>query len=280
MRVGTGRGQPVRTGSGSRALCGFRETARTSVIAQRPSPCTSCAGSCKGRLTPRSPSSEPASARLQADVSVRPGGGERIRLFVALELPDSVRPVLEGWRAEVVRAGSEADPRTREGRRPGVGAGPGLDAGALRAVAPEALHVTLCFLGWRGGVEVEEIGAACASCLQGVAAPALALGAGIWLPPRRPRVLAVALEDDGGALARAQALLSRRLHEGSWYAPEARPFLPHVTVARVRGGAGVRPLEPPAVPELAFKGTSVTLYRSRLYSAGVRYEPLRTVALS
>jgi RNA 2',3'-cyclic 3'-phosphodiesterase len=150
--------------------------------------------------------------------------------------------------------------------------------GGLRAVAPEALHVTLCFLGWRWVSEIDAIGAACsaAGCFD---PPALALGAARWLPARRPRVLAVAIEDHSAQLARIQAELSRALQEGGWYVPEARPFLAHVTICRVARGARVRAVELPPPRALAFDGSTVTLYRSRLGAGGARYEALRRVAL-
>ncbi len=53
---------------------------------------------------------------------------ERVRLFVALELPTEVRSALRSWAAEHVGAMAR-----------------------LRLVEPESLHVTLCFLGWRAG---------------------------------------------------------------------------------------------------------------------------------
>ena len=92
----------------------------------------------------------------------------------------------------------------------------------------------------------------------------------MWLPPRRPRVLAVELGDADGRLGDVQVALSDALHAGGWYTPEARPFLAHVTVARVPGSYA----DPPArasVPQSepgGFTGSCVTLFRSHLGSAG------------
>jgi 2'-5' RNA ligase len=183
---------------------------------------------------------------------------ERARLFVALELPAAVRDRLAEW-GKVVAAGL-----------PGV-----------RAVAVESLHVTLCFL---GSVEVSEVDAIIAACgvVSPMPAPSLRLRGGVWLPARRPRVLAVSLQDLGGRLGAVQAALSDALAEGGWYAPEKRPFLAHVTVARVGRGARVRRgSELPDVPDdLSFNGTTVTLFRSRLSPAGARYEGLASVKTS
>jgi RNA 2',3'-cyclic 3'-phosphodiesterase len=180
---------------------------------------------------------------------------QRVRLFVALSLAPGVREALGRWRDQALRM----VPR-------------------LRPVASEGLHVTLCFLGWRSESEVEAIGDACA--LAGSLPIArLTVGDPVWLPARRPRVLGVSLEDADGRLARVQAELSRELSAGGWYAPEARPFFAHVTVARVRKDARVVPAELASPPRLEFDGSEVTLFRSLLSAAGARYQPIASVTL-
>lgn len=180
---------------------------------------------------------------------------ERVRLFVALELPEEIRDALVGWRESTVAS----EP-------------------ALRAVARESLHATLCFLGWRQAGEVDPIRRAC-SAVAGLPAPRLSLGDPVWLPSRRPRVLAVELGDLQGRLAGLQAALSRELAAGGWYEPERRAYLGHVTVARARRGGSSRPrrLDPP--PGLSFTAHRVTLYRSRLEAGAARYEALAAVDL-
>jgi 2'-5' RNA ligase len=101
----------------------------------------------------------------------------------------------------------------------------------------------------------------------------------VWLPARRPRVLAVRLEDAGGRLTALQGALSERLHAGGWYEPEQRPYLPHVTVARVGGRARVKPAPLPGPPPLSFTPEWVTLFRSHLSPKGARYEALSRAAL-
>jgi 2'-5' RNA ligase len=192
-------------------------------------------------------------------------------LFVALELPLPVRAALVSWGGSAVG-----------------------DAGGVRLLREDDLHVTLCFLGWQSISSVPSLLAAC-SAVAGLPAAPLRVLEAMWLPPRRPRVLAVRLEDGSGALADAQRVLSDALFAGGWYVPEKRPFLAHVTVARVsggprggrgrRGGLGdrgasgrrVRELADP--PGLSFSGSRITLFRSRLSAAGARYEPLGGVTL-
>jgi RNA 2',3'-cyclic 3'-phosphodiesterase len=182
---------------------------------------------------------------------------EQVRLFVALELPDGVVSGLVRWREDIVTAET-----------------------GLRAVPPWSLHVTLCFLGSQPAAAVPDINAAC-GVVASLPAAELTVEGAVWLPPRRPRVLAVELGDADGRLEDVQVALSDALHTGGWYMPEPGPFLAHVTVARVRNRTRVRPreLSPPGSEPRAFAGSRVTLFRSRLSSAGARYEPLGSVQL-
>jgi len=180
-------------------------------------------------------------------------GADRARLFVAIDLPVDVREALVAWRAHELGGHRQ-----------------------LRMVEQETLHVTLCFLGGRPEREIETIGALVLACAAPVTG--LCLGAALWLPRARPRLVAVELSDEAGALAALQKRLAEELLAAGVYAPESRPFWPHVTVARVRrsGRLGrVDELGPP--PPLAFGGAALTLYRSRLSRAGAVYEPLAQV---
>ncbi|HVS28176.1 MAG TPA: RNA 2',3'-cyclic phosphodiesterase [Solirubrobacteraceae bacterium] len=174
----------------------------------------------------------------------------RARLFAALDLPAPVRAELAEWGERAFAS-----------------------CGWLRLLAPEHLHVTLCFLGWRAEEEIDAIGALTIAALREPVA-GLALGPAVWLPRRRPRVLAVELVDSESALATLQRGLSDVLAQRAGFEPESRPFLPHVTVARVRErprGVDDRPVPPRAI---VFRGTEVGLYRSHLGPRGARYERL------
>jgi RNA 2',3'-cyclic 3'-phosphodiesterase len=149
----------------------------------------------------------------------------------------------------------------------------------LRAVPDESLHVTLCFLGWGREDDVEPVAAAC-GVLAAEPAPRLAVADGLWLPRRRPRVVAVRLEDSDQQLEHVQRALSEALAAGGWYEPERRPYLAHVTVARVGAGIGPRPPELPEPPRVEFEAPHVVLYRSRLSRSGARYEALARVDLA
>ena len=182
---------------------------------------------------------------------------ERVRLFVALELPGDIRRELVRWRTPLLQG-----------------------AEGVRAVSLEDLHVTLCFLGWKELSELDAVAAAC-DIARGRGPVDLALGEAALLPRRRPRVLAVSLEDRDGALEQLQGSLSASLEDGGWFEPEERPFYGHVTVARAGRGARVPRstlTEPPPAP-LRFEASHVTLYRSHLRRSGASYQPVARVEL-
>jgi 2'-5' RNA ligase len=172
-----------------------------------------------------------------------------VRLFVALDLPGAARAALARFRD------AAADPVV------------------WRPLDEASLHVTLAFLGHRPEEDVERV-ADVLRALPPWEPPPLELAGGLLLPPRRARVLTVALRDVDGALAPLQAAVSSGLAAAGLYEPEARPFRAHVTVARLRSGARApRALE--AEPDaLAFRAGPVTLYRSRVRRGGAVYEPL------
>jgi 2'-5' RNA ligase len=174
---------------------------------------------------------------------------------VALDLPEAVRAALAAWGAQAAqRAG-----------------------GALRAIPPENLHLTLAFLGAREEAQAEAIGAIVTATAG--ATPHLDLGDALWLPPRRPNVLTVEVTDDTGALAGLHCSLIAALNEGAAYTPEARPLRPHITVGRVRRNQRIDADLPGPPPTAAFPATALTLYRSITSPDGARYEPLARRAL-
>ena len=115
--------------------------------------------------------------------------------------------------------------------------------------------------------------------MSGLPAAPLALGHALWLPPRRPRVLTVELTDDDGRLAAVQSALAGALAKGGFYRPETRPFLAHVTVARVQRDARPRRTELPVPKETRFTSNRVTLFQSRLGRGPARYEALSSTEL-
>ena len=150
----------------------------------------------------------------------------------------------------------------------------GLLAGRddLRPVAEEALHVTLAFLGYRAEQEVGAIAEAMTSVV--AQAPLLAAGEVMPIPPRRPRLFALDLDDRDGACGRLQQAVSDVLEAGRFYKPEKRPFWPHITLARVKRDRRAEPLPTGPPPIEPFKTPHLTLYRSTLRPQGAKYDVL------
>lgn len=169
--------------------------------------------------------------------------GETLRLFLALQLPDATLDVLEDWGAAH------------------------LDRG--RRVVREHLHITLAFLGARPASELPAI-------LEGLRLAA-AVARPCPLEPLRYRetrsVGMVVLSDPSGEAARLAADLHSRLAALDVYRPEARAWLPHVTVLRFR----TPPQLHPPLPETGtFVPSGAAAYLSRLHPAGARYEVLES----
>jgi 2'-5' RNA ligase len=144
-----------------------------------------------------------------------------IRAFVAVELDAALRQAL---------ARTQEDLRARL-RQTG---GPGL---RVQWVRPEAIHLTLKFLGDIPEERVAEI----RTSLTGVAAGHVrftveAEGLGVFPDLRGPRILWVGLADPGGAITSLRADVEAAL-TAAGFAPEAKPYHPHLTLARIKDGS-------------------------------------------
>jgi 2'-5' RNA ligase len=199
--------------------------------------------------------------------------GPTARLFVALDPPAPVCEALAAWARTVGAALGSARPR---------------DASrALRVLDADLLHMTLCFLGSRPVAEIDLIAAAIAEQAEDEA-PALSLGAPVWLPPRRPRALAVEVNEDDRAaqpLGRLQRSIVDSVAGAVDWRPERRRFRGHVTVARARTGlrrarSALDGERLPPTPQRSFRPAKVVLYRSLLAPSGATYEELASRALS
>jgi 2'-5' RNA ligase len=179
-----------------------------------------------------------------------PGEGRPRRLFVAVEVPPEVRAALEAalapWR--------EALP-------------------AARWVPPQHLHVTLRFLGGVRPDLVDGVSAAVGAAARTVAPVVTRLdGLGAFPTPGRARVLWAGLEDGPGRMAGLALAIDTAL--APTFRPEARPFRPHLTVARCDPPARLppsfasTPLEP-----VAFEVARAVLFESVPTGTGPpRYE--------
>ena len=181
---------------------------------------------------------------------------ERLRLFVAIDLPEDVRESLGRLQNDLRRH----------------------DLPSLRWTRPEGVHITLKFLGETPASSLPAIEAALARAVRGAQPFRLALGApGTFGNRRGPRVLWVDVEGDVKPLQQLQAAVEREL-AAAGFAPEERDFSPHLTLARVPqppppglAERVSRALAAVAAPRGEIQVTEVVLMRSRLQAGGAVY---------
>lgn len=208
------------------------------------------------------------------------------RLFIALDPPQAICEELAGWARGAAaaaphdargaaRASGAAGARERRGERPSQG---------MRLIPAADMHITVCFLGSRSVEEIEPLRELVERSEQPWMADA-SIGAPLWLPPRRPRALAVEVHDDAGAIAAVHRVVRADL-DAAGLAPAAhgqraghRAFRPHITLARLRAGSAPGERALPPTPQRAFPVRRLVLYRSWLSPEGASYEPLAVSAI-
>jgi 2'-5' RNA ligase len=176
-----------------------------------------------------------------------------MRLFIAVPMPDAA----EQHAARLLRDLASKD-------------------WPVRWVRDGGMHLTLKFFGEVTSDRVEPIEELVTMATAGLKPMTMRLCAGGGFPSRRhPRVLRLEVE-----AAPDLELLQDRLERGGeaiGFAPEGRPFRPHVTLGRVREG---HRLPPGAMDHLEhlphgepFTADRVVLYESQLSNAGPTYAP-------
>ena len=154
----------------------------------------------------------------------------------------------------------------------------------LKAAVPEAkaswgrdanLHLTLKFLGEIPQTSVADISQAASRAATGVQRFSIRLAETGAFPSRgQARVLWLGINDLSGKLAELQAQLESESARAG-FAKEARPFHPHLTIARLRQPAGTRALAD-AHKQMEFEPveidvTELVVIRSELSSEGSKY---------
>jgi RNA 2',3'-cyclic 3'-phosphodiesterase len=195
-----------------------------------------------------------------------------MRLFVALDIPETIRERIASFLEEVRRL-----------------------APVVRWVAPESLHVTLKFIGERPDGMVQSI----EESLRKISSPAIQIsfrGCGFFPTEKAARVFWIGIEA-GSALNQLATRIEGELQPLGIEA-ERRPFGPHLTLARagnVSGTPGRQPSDKAnrrfsllqaklqAMSPLDFgrmNATEFFLYRSQLSSRGAQYSKVARFALS
>jgi 2'-5' RNA ligase len=170
------------------------------------------------------------------------GGDARLRLFLALRLPDDWLDELERWQSRVFAG------------RP------------VRVVPREQLHVTLVFLGGTPAADAPAV-------VDRLAAAARTAGP-VRLHPlgyRETRGAAMLTFADEGGHGSALADAAGR--------DEGRAWLPHVTVARYRDRPRLREEFPDTLRTHVLVPSDAAAYLSRLRPGGAEYEVLASAPL-
>ena len=171
-------------------------------------------------------------------------GDDRVRLFLALDVPDHVSAELARW-----------------GRRHLTGG---------RAL--ESVHVTLAFLGSQPRSVVAPIVEL--MCREASATERFELEVKRYRETRSVGMLVLA--DPSGRATSLADRVQGGLEQLGVYERERRPWLPHVTVLRFRE----RPRLDPPLPQIRpFAPSGAAALLSRLHPSGARYEVLESCSL-
>jgi len=184
-----------------------------------------------------------------------------IRAFLAIELPDSLRPGLAQVQEELKR--SRAD---------------------VRWVPVNNIHLTLKFFGNvpDGGIEALAQ-AAREAAVETAPLQLQATSAGAFPSPQAPRVVWLGLGGDVVPLTQLFYRLEKAFATLG-YLPEGRAFNPHLTIGRVKSPANrdklARLLEKmPPVDWPPFEVKDLILFQSVLSPQGSKYTPLKVIPL-
>ena len=190
---------------------------------------------------------------------------EQIRSFVAIELSGEAKKGLASLRRELERD----------------------EHRFVKWVDPGGVHLTLKFLGNIPSRRVTEITEAMKKAAQGLSPFLLEIsGLGAFPSLKQPRVVWVGVGGELDKLSTLQQNIDSAL-AALGFAREERPFVPHLTVARVREGASApeRGRFGELVGSAIFDGPyrieveAVRLMRSQLTPAGAIYTCLAVVGL-
>jgi 2'-5' RNA ligase len=190
---------------------------------------------------------------------------EEIRSFIAIELPPEVKLML-GRLQNRLKSNSRAP---------------------VKWVDPGSMHLTLKFLGNIDTVLIDKVTTALEEACRGVHSFSLEIGGlGVFPNARRVRVVWVGLKGETEMLGQLQKRIDDCLAPLG-FVVEARPFTPHLTLARVREQA--TPDERQDLGQLIAGITmegggrlnvnAVNLMRSQLTKNGPIYTRINSVAL-
>lgn len=189
---------------------------------------------------------------------------EQIRSFIAIELPNRLRLKLDQLEAQL-----------KSSQQPWV-----------KWVNPDSIHLTLKFLGNIASDRTGEITRAMEEAAQGIPPFHLEVkDLGVFPNLKRVQVAWVGISGEVDKLGEFQQRLESNL-ECLGFAPESRPFTPHLTLARLRNQASLD--ERQRFGQLiagsrfeagAIEVDAINLMRSQLTREGAIYSRISSVRL-
>jgi 2'-5' RNA ligase len=183
----------------------------------------------------------------------------KIRSFIAIHLPEELIARISGFQDRLKRM-----------------------KGDIRWVHPEAMHLTLKFLGDVDSGQMESIFANMAEAGKSVSPFDLTVrGTGVFPDIRRPRILWLGIESPVELIQLTHTL--NDLLGSLGFKPEEREFHPHLTLGRVRSLQGTEPVIR-TMMDSGFTGESFTvksifLMKSDLKPSGPEYTILQSIQL-
>ena len=184
----------------------------------------------------------------------------RIRTFIAVELPDTIKMQVEQLEARLIKARAD-----------------------LKWVRPQDIHITLKFLGEITKERVEAARTGVRESLETIRPFRLSLSrVGAFPNLERARVLWVDVEEGRDELIRLQRQIEDVLFARN-FVREPRPFSPHLTIGRVRSPKGLGTLtdlvKKAPFQTLDFPVDRVAVIKSDLETSGPKYTVLEHAPL-
>ena len=187
-----------------------------------------------------------------------------IRAFIAIELPETLKQTIDRTQRGMTSLGLK-----------------------MSWVKPEAVHVTLKFMGDILQSEIEPIYQAMVESTAEISPITCSIkGVGIFPNIRKPRVFWIGLDDKTQALTQ----LSRKLNDtiqtitDNRIPAEHRPFKAHLTIGRIRSEpdttrliAGLKQFG--MLTSEPFTATEIHLFQSQLFSSGAIHTWLKTAQM-
>ena len=191
---------------------------------------------------------------------------EQVRSFIAIELPNELKVGL-----------SQLEAQLKSGKQPGV-----------KWVNPYSIHLTLKFLGSIAVDKISQITKSMSEAVQGISPFHLEVKElGAFPNLRRVQVVWVGISGEVDRLGQLQQRIESNLARLG-FAPESRPFTPHLTLARLRNQASLD--ERQRLGELiagtrfevayTIKVDTISLIRSQLTREGAIYSRISAVGLN